>query len=406
MRIFSAVRHSLDPEFYYGGLWSGNFYPALRQLGHEVVESQVDLFPGSRFMDVRKEFTPEQTEVRARITQRLIDELTQAHKEKPVELFLSYFYNSHFDPSGFDQIKQLGIPTVNFYCNSIYQFSLVSEIASKVDFSWHAERDARSLYLKVNANPVWVQMGADPNVYHPTPEVARQPRACFVGQRYCDRDRWLAQLARHEVPFDIYGSGWNPEENYIQSNGDADGHHRPQAGSSRAKWAVMRETLEKNGWLSGVLRTLRQGAYARETRKLGSMLQPYAKGKAADVAEVLGRYEVVLNFSNVWGDGRPGSQLIPHIRLRDFEAPMSRTCYLTGYTDEIAEFYELGKEIDTYQSSQELVDKTNYYLKNPSAAESLRSAGYLRATKDHTWKRRFEDLFLKVGFGRNGRDNG
>src|SRR6266567_3673049 len=171
MRIFIAVRHSADPNFYYGGLWSGNFYPALRQLGHEVVESQVDLFPGSRFMDVTTKLTLEQTEVRARITQRLINEITQAHKEKPVDLFLSYFYNSHFDPSGFDQIKQLGIPTVNFYCNSIYQFSLVSEIASKVDFSWHAERDARSLYLKVKANPVWVQMGADPNVYHPTPEV-------------------------------------------------------------------------------------------------------------------------------------------------------------------------------------------------------------------------------------------
>ena len=399
MRIFSAVRHSADPKFYYGGLWSGNFYPALRQLGHEVVESQVDLFPASRFMEVAKEFTPEQAEVRARITQRVIDEVTQAHKEKPVTLFLSYFYNSHFDPSGFDQIKQLGIPTVNFYCNSIYQFSLVSEIASKVDFSWHAERDARPLYLKANANPVWVQMGADPNVYHPTPHVVRQPRACFVGQRYCDRDRWLAELARQEVPFDIYGSGWVPEQNTVQPNGNRDGHDKPQAGSARAYLAVMRENLEMNGLSSGSLRTLRQGAYARESRKLGSLLQSHAKGRAVDVSEVFGQYEIVLNFSNVWGDGRPGSALIPHVRLRDFEAPMSRTCYLTGYTDEISEFYELGKEIDTYESPGELVDKTNYYLNNPSAAESLRAAGYLRATKDHTWKRRFEELFLKVGFG-------
>ena len=57
MRIFTAVRHSIDPEFYYGGLWSGNFYSALEQLGHEIIESQVDLLPASRFMHIAGDFT-------------------------------------------------------------------------------------------------------------------------------------------------------------------------------------------------------------------------------------------------------------------------------------------------------------------------------------------------------------
>lgn len=39
MRIFCAVRHSADPTYYYGGLWSDNFYPAFRELGHEIVET-------------------------------------------------------------------------------------------------------------------------------------------------------------------------------------------------------------------------------------------------------------------------------------------------------------------------------------------------------------------------------
>jgi len=34
------------------------------------------------------------------------------------------------------------------YCNSIYQFELVSQIAAKVNFSWHAEKLARESYLK------------------------------------------------------------------------------------------------------------------------------------------------------------------------------------------------------------------------------------------------------------------
>jgi spore maturation protein CgeB len=116
---------------------------------------------------------------------------------------------------------------------------------------------------------------------------------------------------------------------------------------------------------------------------------------------VFAGYEVVLNFSNVWNDGRPGSTLIPHVRLRDFEAPMCRTCYLTGHTNEIAEFYKLGKEIDTYQTAGELIEKTNHYLKHPAEAERLRDAGYQRAKRDHTWTRRFEELFQKLGVARD-----
>ena len=93
---------------------------------------------------------------------------------------------------------------------------------------------------------------------------------------------------------------------------------------------------------------------------------------------------------------RPGSKLIPHVRLRDFEAPMCRSCYLTGHSDEIGEFYEIGKEIDTYRSQIELVDKTRFYLDHSDAAERLRSAGYERACKEHTWVRRFEKLFQEI----------
>ena len=93
----------------------------------------------------------------------------------------------------------------------------------------------------------------------------------------------------------------------------------------------------------------------------------------------------------------PGSKLIPHVRLRDFEAPMCRTCFLTGYTDEITEFYEIGKEIDTYNSTEEFVDKVRFYLSNAQAAEQLREKGYQRARRDHTWVRRFEQLFREIG---------
>lgn len=402
MRIFCAVRHANNSEHYYGTLWSGNFYPALRQLGHQIIESQTDLYPTSRFMDIPNDFTVEEREARARTTQQILDEVRIANRSGPVHLFLSYFYNSHFDPAGFDELHSLGIPTVNFFCNSIHQFELVAQVAEKADFSWHAEKHARDSYLKVGARPVWVQMAADPIVYRPVPGIARQPKACFVGQRYADRDRWLAALVRADMPIDIFRSGWQPAGKVTSEHADNKretylGRRKIQAGSCVSYFRVMRDAVLKSGVLGGLRRVAYQWNYSRETIQLTAFLSSNAKGRSVDIVTTFAAYDLCLNFSNVWADGRPGSTLIPHVRLRDFEAPMCRTCYLTGHTDEIEEFYEVGREIVTYRTPAELVDKVRFYLKNPHAAEQLRQAGYLRATINHTWVHRFQELFRKIG---------
>jgi spore maturation protein CgeB len=409
MRIFTAVRHSIDRSQYYGGLWSANFYPALRELGHQIVESQVDLLPASRFMDVPGDFTKEELEARSRVTEQILDEVRTSHRESPLHLFLSYFYNAHFDPAGFDELRRLGIPSVNFYCNSIHQFELVAAVAASADFAWHAERDARRSYLAVGAKPVWVQMAADPNVYHPRAGIPRAPKACFVGQRYADRDRWMAALIRADLPLDIYGPGWGEApadpRNRLVSKVSSPlvylGRARSAPGSWKSYVAAMRETIRREGYWRGLRRLVSQLEYRRGTRALNSLFEPHARGAVPfeEISSVFARYEICLNFSNVWADGRPGSKLLPHVRLRDFEAPMCRTCYISGHTDEIAEFYELGREIETYQSEEELVDKMRFYLANSDAAERLREAGYRRAIRDHTWTQRFRQLFREIQAG-------
>jgi spore maturation protein CgeB len=403
MKIFCAIRHANDPAYYYGGLWSGNFYPALRQLGHEIVESGVDLLPLSRFMHVPGNYTREELQARAEVTDEILDEVRAAHRQRPLDLFLSYFYNAHFDPAGFDELRRLGVPSLNFYCNSIYQFDLVSAIAAYADVAWHPERDARSRYLAVGGNPVWVQMGADPTVYHPVQTGSRKKAACFVGQRYADRDRWIAALLDCEVPVEIYGPGWT-ESSQIEQRLKLQareylGRSQPPPASLTSYLQVAASAFRGSGVWSGGRRLFDQWRYRRETRKLSPLFSPHAKGPIPfeAISEVFAKYEVCLNFSNVWADGRRGSALVPHVRLRDFEAPMSRTCYLTGESDEIREFYEVGREIVTYSSKEELVEKTRFYLSRPDAAEKLRASGYERARRDHTWVRRFEELFRKSG---------
>jgi hypothetical protein len=406
LRVFTAIRHSLSPDKFYGGLWQDNFNSAFLSLGCEVVESKVDLLPTSYFMQVAHDFNSEERSLRGEITQMILDEVSRAHQHKPINLFLSYFYNAHFDPSGFEAIHKLDIPTVNFYCNSLYQFDLVSEIAPHVTYSWHAERDARTFYLEAGANPVWVQMGADPKLYRPFPTIVPGSKACFVGQRYADRDRWLASLLSQGIPVDIYGSGWPQSASSDQPAASKTASPAPtqylgrqlyRPGSRASYLNLVQSNLQHQGLFHGTARTWRQLQYRRQSRQLDPILAGAYQGYANNLSQTFAHYGVVLNFSNVWADGRPGSSLIPHIRLRDFEAPMSRTCYLTGYTHEITEFYDLGTEIDTYRTVDELLDKTQFYLRHPAEAEKMREAGYQRARRDHTWTNRFQQLFEKIG---------
>jgi glycosyltransferase involved in cell wall biosynthesis len=402
MRIFIAVRHAQDPDAFHSTLWSRNFYPALRKLGHDLVESDVDLEPASRFMGVTGDYKPQEREMRGRLTQKIVDEVEEAHAHEPIDLFLSYFYNAHFEPSGFEAIHDLGIPTINFYCNSIYQFDLVDEVASAARWAWHAEKPAHEKYKETGANPVWVQMGANPDAYHPVEGIERKDTACFVGRHYADRDRLVAELVRAGVPVDVYGSGWtNSESSSGASEGKTGetylGRRQYSEGSLAAYANVVRQNLKAYGLLGGVRRTYLQWKYRRRTKALDPLIEPVLQGYAQDLVETFNAYEVVLNFSNVWSDGRPGSELVPHVRMRDFEAPMCGACYLTGHTEEITEFYNIGEEIDTYRSAGELVNKTQYYLDHPGEADRLRRAAYERATRDHTWQERFKELFQKTG---------
>jgi glycosyltransferase involved in cell wall biosynthesis len=247
-------------------------------------------------------------------------------------------------------------------------------------------------------------MGADPDVYRPLAHISREARACFVGQRYADRDRHLAALINEGVPVDIYGSGWTPidsgngkKDSPVETESEYLGRKLKKPGGLRSYAYTTLQNLGRHGVFDGTIRTINQVRNRAERRAIDPLLATVARGMAGDLSETFARYEVVLNFSNVWADGRPGSQLIPHVRLRDFEAPMCRTCYLTGYSDEILEFYEPGKEIDVYRNTEELIEKTNYYLAHPAQAESMRAAGFERARRDHTWQRRFEQLFRAIG---------
>ncbi|MCC6903558.1 MAG: glycosyltransferase family 1 protein, partial [Polyangiaceae bacterium] len=108
------------------------------------------------------------------------------------------------------------------------------------------------------------------------------------------------------------------------------------------------------------------------------------------------RSHISLGFATA-GSSHVGPQRLTHLRLREFEAPMSGALYLTEKQDELAEYFRIGEEVLCYEDRDDLLEQARYYLAHPEQAERVRRAGYLRALREHTWQHRFLELFDVLG---------
>jgi spore maturation protein CgeB len=158
-------------------------------------------------------------------------------------------------------------------------------------------------------------------------------------------------------------------------------------------------------------------------------------GKVYDVSFVGSRYGIreqivlalrragiqVTAYGSGWESGRIATEEVPRLfaqsrivlgvssighcadfvglKLRDFDAPISGSCYLTQHNDDLNDLYAIGKEIVTYHSIGDCVNKARYLLANKVEREAIASAGRARALQDHTWDNRFEMLLRALRGG-------
>lgn len=73
------------------------------------------------------------------------------------------------------------------------------------------------------------------------------------------------------------------------------------------------------------------------------------------------------------------------INLRIFEALAAGAFLLTGYCDELTELFVVGEEIEVFRSSDELVEKVEYYLANPEKRLEIARRGHQKFLELYTW---------------------
>lgn len=395
MRIFYAADNSADPRLgIQSNIWRNNLYCTLIDLGHDVVEFDYDLQETIQKVDksLHLSFI---TKNRPQITRELLRQIRQAHSERPIDLFFSYFYDACVMVEGLEQIKAMGIKTVNWYCNGSYQFHLVEEISPHYDWCLVPEKFRLENYRAIGARPIYCQEGANPNMYKPH-NVPVEFAVTFVGQAYGERPDYIRHLLDRGVDVRVWGYGWNKFAQSYQSR---------NAGSTRLLGQAVREFLSNTAWQDGLRRLLNlellrsAGKTVRETpavtlpdKIIGGVLTD------SDMIQMHSRSKINLGFSSC-GTTHETEERIVQVRLRDFEVPMSGGFYLVEYMEELEEFFDIGKEIVCYSDPDDLVDKIEYYLEHDHQREEIRRAGYERALRNHTWHKRFEMAFKQMGMG-------
>lgn len=372
MRVFYAVQNHYWEDL--------NLLEGLRQAGHEVVCHR----PGAPFHEA---LGPDWSEAdRARTSEQLVDAARAEHSRQPIDVMFAYLLKQLVYPEAIREIGDLGITTVNYWCNGAHQFHLVDEISPAFDYCVVSERAALPLYEEVGARPIYAQLAANPDFYRPH-DLPFDYDVAFVGQRYADRPEYIHYLLENGVDVRVWGPGWTSDRSFgEQSIGTGVswrylGRH-PRASARKLVAHARRRARE------------RRAVPPRARRRLASIAGPSLPYD--DLVRMYSRARISLGFS-VCGDSLyDDKDKIRQVHLRDFEAPMSGALYFVEHQDELADFYELDEEIVCHSSREELLEKVRFYLAHPEQAERVRRAGHERARRDHTWRRRFDQIFREI----------
>jgi spore maturation protein CgeB len=388
VRIFFAVPRSAWVDL--------NLRRSLEDMGHELVRFDFPGWPDDADATWQRVGKP-------RTNERLLAAFRTALRQGGLDLVYGYLYSSVAYPETIDLIRQSGVPTVNFSCNNVHQFDLVRDIAPCFDMCVVPELAALADFTAVGAVPVRIQLAANPAVYRPYPE-PRMYDVTFVGQRYADRARFIDHLHRHGVDVRAWGAGWQT-------------HKRLDVAQARAALALIEDER-----FDGVRRLIRRRLWLRVGSRLrtspSSPLEergetshaagPVRSGEVdasayggprllqRDLVKTYSQSRLSLGFAAA-GNSHLSGQRLRHLRLREFEAPMSGALYLTEDQPELAEYFEPGKEVLTYTDAGDLLEKARYYLAHQEESERIRRAGFVRARAHHTWQHRFRELFGVLG---------
>ena len=367
MRAFARV-FALAPDCHTAGrymrVWRRHFYDGLQAaLPSVVLPEEVDFGwarpPWAATLGPSRD--------RAAMSERLWDQIRAAHAARGLDAVISYCFSSDIDAALIERTVALGIPWINFFCDSTYAFDLVEALARVTSLNWFPERAAdaryRALGRPVLCRPYAVHPAALPEAICETAEHTLG----FVGAPTGNRVLRLAGLRLFGCPTEVRGEGWQRTNAALP---------RPRPPGTRLR-RVDRRVRGRLG-----------------ERILVHALKPLVRGAARPLADdemvsFLSHCRVVLGLN----EGRDSEGVYrSYLKLRDVEFPGYGCCYLTQHNEDVEHTFEVGREVLTFRHAAEAASLVRRSVRQPALARAIGQAGRRRVLAEHTWAARLAEL--------------
>jgi spore maturation protein CgeB len=253
--------------------------------------------------------------------------------------------------------------TVNWFADDHWRFKEFSRHWAPL-FHWvvTTDREAVAKYERAGCrNVMLLQWGYNHFLYQPVAGPADLD-VSFVGQVHSNRKTIVRSLERRGIKVDCWGKGW--------PNGRLNEREMIRLYS--------RSRINLN---------FTESSYGF---RLKPMLKLLLARRADDTIRLRTPRETLDHLSTLLHPRRA------QIKGRNFEIPGSGGFLLTQLADGIEEYFIPGKEVATFSTADELHDRIRYYLSHDEERDSIRNAGYQRASSDHTYQHRFETMMTTM----------
>lgn len=314
-------------------------------------------------------------------------------KLNPVDVFLSYLYPQQIDVSAINEIKKMGIPCVNFFCDNVREFKAAPKQFACFTLNWVTEYKATDLYKAAKypyinlPMPMWI----NPLQRVLTPETFNQ--VTFIGSKDVQRQLFFEQLVQHapSMPLAIYGKGW----------ADTEAVNQPWAND----YTFNKKLRFQYAFISqhGLIPYLRKLTNPREGSISALLKEKIHYSPSFDLYNKLtAQSNVVLGVNRYPSFNYPLLKPDTYSRLRDIEAPMLGACYLTEWTAGLDQLYDIENEIWIYKSVEELTEKVKQLQKDASLRNKLKLNGQKRALDNHSIPQSLLKIFKKLSLSLRG----
>lgn len=273
---------------------------------------------------------------RAEFQDRLLTEVESAHRREPVNVFFSYLSGRWVDPTTIQAIREMGIQAINFSFDDTRQF-------------WGARVHGR-----------WTGVAPIAAAYDLNVTVARP----------LDTKKYSAIGARAI----FLPPAGNPDTFPVLRN---DPKNR-----TRITFIGQRYGL--------------RGHYIEALRHAGLPIESFGIGWPSGPISHSDKVRIYQESLITLGFGFLGEGSSVSMKGRDFEVPMTGTCYVTTFEPTLTKLFVPDHEMVFYSSLHELTQKIEYLSRNRELALEIGEAGRKKALEEHQWHMRWLRLLKEI----------